>query len=61
MPVQFEPPKGPPQIKAQNSNKLSDEYRDAITISYSFIGNTVPEISFELGGRTFTPATVEWE
>lgn len=43
--------KGPAVIKAANSNNISDTYRDSLTISYSFIGNTVPEISFSIGSR----------
>ena len=44
---------GPPNIKAANSNTLSDQYRDAITIAYQFIGATVASTAFSFAGRTF--------
>lgn len=45
---------GPAVIKAANSNTLSDTYRDRLAIMYQFIGDTVPEIKFDLGGRSFS-------
>ena len=44
---------GPPNIKAANSNTLSDSYRDAITIAYQFICSTVASTVFSFAGRTF--------
>ena len=44
--------KGPVIIKAANSNTLSDTYRDSLAIMYRAIGNVVPDISFEFGGKT---------
>ena len=44
---------GPAVIKAMNSNTLSDAYRDAVTISYQYVGSTVPDTTFELGGHVY--------
>ena len=45
--------KGPPVIKAMNSNTLSDAYRDAITIAYQYIGSCVPTIAFDFCRKRF--------
>lgn len=44
---------GPAVIKAMNSNTLSDAYRDAITISYQYIGSTEADVRFTLNSRTY--------
>ncbi len=45
--------KGPAVIKAMNSNTLSDEYRDKITIAYQYIGSNVPDVSYDFHGKVF--------
>lgn len=45
--------KGSIIIKSVSSHVLSDAYRDKLAISYQFIGNTVPSISFSLGEKDF--------
>ena len=44
---------GPPVIKAMSSNTLSDNYRDAITIAYQYIGGSVASAEFDFCGKTF--------
>ena len=44
---------GPPNIKAANSNTLSDSYRDAIAIAYQYIGSAAASTAFSFAGRTF--------
>lgn len=44
---------GPAVIKSANSNTISDNYRDSLTIAYQFIAGVVPTIDFKLGGKSY--------
>ena len=40
-------------IRSANSNTISNAWRDKLAISYSFIGDVIPDMTFRLGDRTF--------
>lgn len=45
--------RGPVVNASENSNNISDAYRDRLVISYQYLENVIPNIDFKFNGRSF--------